>query len=191
MQSQSSMFQACFVYTDEILSDFEKLYHLKGSLSPVARIICGVLGVAGAIYFGFQLYRHGFQIATAGYLIVCSLMILVAVSSRRRSGADDTLKKYRKYYENHRATFRIDADGVDMKLEGQKTTPTASSARSTVCLKRNAVSTSSSRARPTTFFPKRPCPRRTQTLCAPICSSSAKRSSNSMPCKPHASWIAW
>ena len=61
------MFQASFVYTDEILSDFEKLYHLKGSLSPVARIICGVLGVAGAIYFGFQLYRHGFQIATAGY----------------------------------------------------------------------------------------------------------------------------
>ena len=59
MQSQSSMFQACFVYTDEILSDFEKLYHLKGSLSPVARIICGVLGVAGAIYFGFQLYRTG------------------------------------------------------------------------------------------------------------------------------------
>lgn len=120
MQSQSSMFQASFVYTDEILSDFEQLYHLKGSLSPVARIICGVLGVAGAIYFGFQLYRHGFQIATAGYLIVCSLMILVAVSSRRRSGADDTLKKYRKYYENHRATFRMDADGVDMKLEGQK-----------------------------------------------------------------------
>lgn len=36
MQSQSSMFQASFVYTDEILSDFEKLYHLKGSLSPVA-----------------------------------------------------------------------------------------------------------------------------------------------------------
>ena len=32
MQSQSSMFQASFVYTDEILSDFEKLYHLKGSL---------------------------------------------------------------------------------------------------------------------------------------------------------------
>lgn len=191
MQSQSSMFQASFVYTDEILSDFEKLYHLKGSLSPGGTDHLRVLGVAGAIYFGFQLYRHGFQIATAGYLIVCSLMILVAVSSRRRSGADDTLKKYRKYYENHRATFRIDADGVDMKLEGQKTTPTASSARFTVCLKRNAASTSSSRARPITFFPKRPCPRRTQTLCAPICSSSAKRNSNSMPCKPHASWIAW
>ena len=54
MQSQSSMFQACFVYTDEILSDFEKLYHLKGSLSPVARIICGVLGVAGAISLAFS-----------------------------------------------------------------------------------------------------------------------------------------
>ena len=91
MQSQSSMFQASFVYTDEILSDFEKLYHLKGSLSPVARIICGVLGVAGAIYLGFQPYRPGFQIATAGFFIVCSLMILGAVFSRRRSGADATL----------------------------------------------------------------------------------------------------
>lgn len=120
MQSQGSAFHANFVYTDEILSDFEALYHLKGSLSPAARIICGALGVAGAIYFGLQLYRHGFDIATTGYLIVCSLMILVAVSSHRRSGADDTLKKYRKYYENRRVTFRIDTDGVDMKLEGQK-----------------------------------------------------------------------
>lgn len=120
MQTQSSVFQTSFVYTDEILSDFEALYHLKGSLSPVARILCGVLGVVGAVYFGLQLYRHGFDIVTTGYLIVCSLMILVAASSRRRSGADDTLKKYHKYYENHRATFRIDADGVDMKLEGQK-----------------------------------------------------------------------
>lgn len=41
MQSQSSMFQASFVYTDEILSDFEQLYHLKGSLSPVARSSAG------------------------------------------------------------------------------------------------------------------------------------------------------
>lgn len=120
MATQSSMFQASFVYTDEILSDFEALYHLKGSLSPLTRIICGVVGVAGAIYFGLQLYRHGLQIAWVGYLVICSLMILVAVSSRKRSGRDETLNKYRKYYENRRVTFRIDADGVDMKLEGQK-----------------------------------------------------------------------
>lgn len=120
MQSQVSVFQASFVYTDEILSDFEALYRHKGSLSPMARILCGALGIAGTIYFGLQLYRHGFEIVTTGYLVLSSLMILLAVSSRQRSGINDTLKKYRKYYENHQVTFHIDADGIDMKLEGQQ-----------------------------------------------------------------------
>ncbi len=119
-QSQSSAFQADFVYTDAILSDFEALYQAKGTVSLPVRIVCGVLGVAGALYFGFELYSQGFGIARVGYLILCSLMILVACSSRKRSGADDTLKKYRKHYENRRVTFRIDESGLEMKLEGQK-----------------------------------------------------------------------
>lgn len=120
MQKQDTTFQTSFVYSPEILSDFQSLYTRKGSLSPVARIFCGVLGAVGGIYFGFQLYHHGFDIATTGYLIVCSLMILVALSSQRRNGTQDTCQKYRKYYEDHRVTFHVDANGVDMHLEGQK-----------------------------------------------------------------------
>lgn len=115
-----SAFCAEFTYTEAILSDFEALYRIKGTVSLPVRVVLGVLGAAGAIYFGFDLYTNGLGIARLGYLIVCSLMILVALSSRRRSGADGTLEKYRKYYLNRKVSFRIDENGVEMKLQGQK-----------------------------------------------------------------------
>lgn len=120
-QNQPAAFRADFFYTDEILSDFEALYCAKGTVSLPARILCGVIGSVGAVYFGLELYTQGFGLVRVGYLIICALMILVACSSRKRSGSDETLKKYRKYYEGRRVAFRIDEDGVEMKLEKQKT----------------------------------------------------------------------
>ena len=119
-QTSPSAFRAEFTYTDPILSDFEALYGKKGTVSLPARILCGVLGTVGAVYFGVELYTQGLSIARVGYLILCSLMILVALSSRRRSGSDETLKKYRKHYLNQKVSFRIDENGVEMKLQGQK-----------------------------------------------------------------------
>lgn len=119
-QTPGSAFRAEFTYTDAILSDFEALYRAKGTVSLPTRVVLGVLGAVGAVYFGFELYTQGLGIARIGYLIVCSLMILVALSSRRRSGADGTLEKYRKYYLNQKVAFRIDENGVEMKLQGQK-----------------------------------------------------------------------
>lgn len=113
-------FRADFVYTNEILSDFEAFYQTKRKMSPKARIICGVIGAVGAIYFGYTLYAEGFGITRTGYLIACSLMLLVAFSSGKRSGADETIKKYRKYYTNRKVHFEIDEEGVEMKLEKQK-----------------------------------------------------------------------
>lgn len=113
-------FSISFPYTNEILSDFEALYWTKGRLSPAARIICGAVGALGAIYFGLSLYREGLNFVHIGYLVVCSLMILVACSSKKRSGSDATLQKYRKYYLNKTASFRLDDNGVEMKLEGQR-----------------------------------------------------------------------
>ena len=119
-QPQGAPFHAEFTYTDPILSDFEALYRAKGTLSLPARILCGVLGAVGAVYFGFELYVHGLSVARVGYLILCSLMILVAFSSRKRSGADGTVEKYRQHYRNQKVSFRIDENGVEMKLQGQK-----------------------------------------------------------------------
>lgn len=113
-------FRADFVYTKDILSDFEAFYQTKRSMSPKARVICGVIGAIGAIYFGYTLYAEGFGITRTGYLIACSLMLLVAFSSGKRSGADETIKKYQKYYTNRKVRFVINEDGVEMKLEKQK-----------------------------------------------------------------------
>lgn len=113
-------FQIEFPYTDEILSDFESLYWAKSRLSPAARILCSAVGALGAVYFGLSLYREGLNFVQIGYLVVCSLMILVACSSKKRSGSDATLQKYRKYYRNKTVSFLIDDTGVEMKLEGQR-----------------------------------------------------------------------
>lgn len=113
-------FRADFIYTDEVLSDFEALYQIKQRMSPLARVLCLAIGAAGAIYFGYSLYTDGLGPTRIGYLIVCSLMILVGCSGARRSGSDETLKKYRKYYTDRRVSFLIDESGVEMRLEKQK-----------------------------------------------------------------------
>lgn len=113
-------FRADFVYTEDILADFETLYQVKQRMSPLARVLCLTFGAVGAIYFGYSLYTDGLGPTRIGYLIVCSLMILVGCSGARRSGSDETLKKYRKYYTDRRVSFLIDENGVEMRLEKQK-----------------------------------------------------------------------
>ena len=113
------IFNAEFTYTEDVLNDFEALYLQKKEVSPAMRAVLGVLGAVGAVYFGWMIYKDGLQLTRVGYLVICSLMLLVAFS---RSGKrpDDTLKKYRRYYTGRKATFRIDEGGVEMHLEGQK-----------------------------------------------------------------------
>lgn len=118
-EKQSGLFHASFVYTDAILSDFEAMYLDKKTLSVPARLILGVLGAAGAVYFAWMLYREGPHFTRIGYLLICSVMLVLSLS-RGKGRPDDTLAKYRKYYLGRRATFQIDEEGVEMKLEGQK-----------------------------------------------------------------------
>lgn len=118
-KSEKGLFAADFVYTAAVLDDFEALYQQKKETPLAMRIALGVLGIAGALYFGWMIYREGLQLTRVGYLVICSLMMLVAFS-RGGKRPDDTLKKYRKYYLDKRATFKIDEGGVEMKLEGQK-----------------------------------------------------------------------
>ena len=113
------LYHAAFTYTDEVLSDFEAMYLKKKEITPVTRIVLGAVGLTGVVYFGLQLYRGGLQLAYVGYLLICSILLLLALhrSSRR---PDDTTKKYRKYYQDKGATFTVNDGGVELHIEGQQ-----------------------------------------------------------------------
>ena len=118
-QKVKGLFNADFVYTQAVLDDFEALYLQKKETPLATRIVLGALGVVGAVYFGYAMYRDGLSITRVGYLVICSLLMLVAFA-RGGNRPDDTLKKYRKYYLDKRVTFKFDDAGVEMHLEGQK-----------------------------------------------------------------------
>ena len=113
------LYHAAFTYTDAVLSDFEALYRQKKEISPAMRVVLGVLGAAGAIYFGYMLYRDGISFAGVGYVLICSVLLVLALSNGGKR-PDDSTAKYRKYYQDKRATFDIGESGVEMHLEGQK-----------------------------------------------------------------------
>ncbi|MCR5577196.1 MAG: YcxB family protein [Oscillospiraceae bacterium] len=116
---EKALYSASFVYTDAILRDFEALYLEKKKLSPTARVVLGVLGGAGALFFGWMLYRDGLQFTRVAYLLVCSVLLVLAFY-RGRGRPDDSVERYRKAYLNKRASFKFDSEAVEMKLEGQK-----------------------------------------------------------------------
>lgn len=120
MAEGQAAFKANFIYTEAILQDFEALYRQKQHMSPSARILCAVLGAVGSVYFAWQLYTEGLGVTRIGYLLACSLMLLVAFSGTRGKTADETLQKYRRHYKNCGVQFRIDENGVEMQLEKQK-----------------------------------------------------------------------
>lgn len=119
MAGNKNCFQASFTYTNAILSDFEALYLRKKEVRPLMRVVLGVLGTAGALYFGYMLYQEGMSVVRIGYLVVCSLLLLVALSAGRRQN-DGTIEKYRKYYLDRKVEFWISENGVTMQLEKQK-----------------------------------------------------------------------
>ena len=118
-EKQGGPFRAAFTYTDAVLSDFEAVYRQKKEISPVTRVVLGVLGAAGAVYFGYGLYREGLQLTRVGYMLISSILLVLALSGGGRR-PDDSTAKYRKHYQDKKVEFTIDENGVEMRLEGQK-----------------------------------------------------------------------
>ena len=118
-EKEKPQYRASFVFTDEILRDFEALYLEKKKLSPAARVVLGLLGAVGAAYFGWMLYREGVQFTRIGYLLICSVLLVLAFASGKKR-PDDTVRKYRTSYMNKKATYSFGTDALEMKLEGQK-----------------------------------------------------------------------
>ena len=88
-------------------------------MSPAVRIVLALLGAAGAVYFGLQLYREGMKLIYVGYLLICSVLLVVAFSGLRKR-PDDSVQKYRRSYLGKKAAFEVDGEGVQLRLEGQK-----------------------------------------------------------------------
>ena len=80
----SGQYHAAFTYTDAVLSDFEALYRQKKEISPAMRVVLGVLGAAGAIFFGYMLNRDGLQFVRVGYVVICAILLVVAFSGGNR-----------------------------------------------------------------------------------------------------------
>ena len=99
-------FTASFIYTDEILEDFMAVYLIKKQVHPGTRVVCAAGGLAGILYFGYALYTQGMSVARIGYLMTCSLLLLVAVAGGRDRN-DGTTDKYKQYY----AGRNVDAAG--------------------------------------------------------------------------------
>ena len=118
-KQSNGFFHAAFTYTADVLDDFEALYLRKKEISPATRVVLGLLGAVGVVYFGWSLYREGFQFARVGYLLICSILLVVALWRGGRH-PDESVGKYRKHYLGKGATFKVDDSGVELKIEGQK-----------------------------------------------------------------------
>ena len=118
-QSNPGPFEAGFTYTDAVLRDFEAMYLQKKETPLAMRLALGILGALGAGYFGWLLYHDGVQLTRIGYLLICSVMLVIAFSGIKPR-PDDSLAKYRRYYLDKHADFKIDDEGVEFRLEGQK-----------------------------------------------------------------------
>lgn len=118
-KTSPALFSAGFNYNEDVLRDFEALYLQKKEMPMSTRVVLGILGTAGALYFGFTIYTGGADIARIGYLLICSVLLVLAFS-RSDKRPDDTLAKYRKHYLNRHVSFKFDDAGLEMRLEGQK-----------------------------------------------------------------------
>ena len=113
-EKEKPQYRASFVFTDEILRDFEALYLEKKKLSPTARVVLGLLGALGAGYFGWMLWREGVQFTRIGYLLICSVLLVLAFASGKKR-PDDTIRKYRASYLNKRATYSFGSDAQQVR----------------------------------------------------------------------------
>ena len=113
-------FSASFVYTDEVLRDFEAMYLDKTAVSPATRIVLAIVGVVGLGAFVALMFLMGFSVGLLIPAIVFGLLLLLSVTMGRRK-ADSSVQRYRKYYLNKKANFSVDDTGVELKISGQKT----------------------------------------------------------------------
>ena len=117
--ASKEQFKGIFTYTDEVLSDFEAMYRMKTAVSPVTRLIVVLLGAAGTALFAVLIAMKGFSVGFLIPLIFSALVLLLGLTMGRKK-ADSSVQRYRKHYLNKKAHVLLDDNGVELKINGQK-----------------------------------------------------------------------
>ena len=112
-------FKGIFTYTDEVLSDFEAMYRMKSAVSPITRLVIGLIGAAGTGIFAVLIAMKGFSVTLLIPLIFSALVLLLALAMGRKK-TDSSVQRYRKHYLNKKAHVLLDDSGVELKINGQK-----------------------------------------------------------------------
>ncbi len=120
MSAAKEQYKAIFVYTEEVLDDFEQMYRMKTAVSPIMRIVLAAGGLIGLGLFVALMVVKGFSV---GFLVPAILFGFIALLSvlLGHGKADSSVQRYRKHYLNKKAHFLVDNSGVELKLNGQKT----------------------------------------------------------------------
>ena len=119
MGAPKEQYKAIFLYTEEVLQDFEAMYLQKTAVSPLTRVLLGGLGLAGLVVFAVLMAVKGFSAGFLVPLIFFGLVLILALMMGRKK-ADTSVERYRKHYLNKKAHFLVDDSGVELKINGQK-----------------------------------------------------------------------
>ena len=117
--AKKEQYKGSFVYTDEILRDFEAMYRMKTSVSPVTRLVMGLIGAAGTVVFLVLMVLKGFSVSFLFLAAGFALLLLLALLGGRRK-VESSAERYRKHYLNKKVHVLVDDNGVELKLNGQK-----------------------------------------------------------------------
>ena len=117
--AKTEQFKGIFVYTDEILRDFEAMYRMKTSVSPVTKLVMGLTGAAGTLVFLVLMLLQGFSVSFLFLMAAFALLLLLALFGGRRKVASSA-ERYRKHYLGKKVHVLLDDNGVELKLNGQK-----------------------------------------------------------------------
>ena len=117
--AKKEQYKGIFVYTDEILRDFEAMYRMKTSVSPVTRLVMGLIGAAGTVVFLVLMVLKGFSVSFLFLAAAFALLLLLALLGGRRK-VESSAERYRKHYLNKKVHVLVDDNGVELKLNGQK-----------------------------------------------------------------------
>lgn len=116
---EKEQYKGSFVYTDEVLTDFEAMYRMKTAVSPITRLAVALIGAAGTAVFAVLMAMKGFSVAFLIPLVFSVLVLLLGLFMGRKK-ADSSVQRYRKHYLNKKAHVLLDDSGVELKINGQK-----------------------------------------------------------------------
>lgn len=108
--------QITYTMKPDIMTDFEEFLAKQSAISMKSRILFGMLGVLCVIGSGTLLYRQDFSLSAVGFVVVGSLLLLMAFrKSKPRSNP------YRNALTGKKIDLVVDDNGVRMDVDGKLT----------------------------------------------------------------------